>query len=245
MRKWIVCILAGLILLGIGGKLFVDMAYSGAILLNNPSDKKYPVKGVDVSLYQGNIDWAVLETQNIKFAFIKATEGSGYVDPKFAYNYEQAQKTKLRVGAYHYFSYDSSGKTQAELFISTVPKIENMLPPVIDVEFYGDKEINLPDIAIVRSELNVMIEELQNHYGCTPIIYAVKKTYDLFIADSFPDCDIWIRDVILTPKLSDGRTWTFWQYTNKKKLDGYSGEERFIDMNVFSGTESEFEKYPK
>lgn len=45
------------------------------------------------------------------------------------------------------------------------------------------------------------------------------------------------------PSLSDGREWTFWQYTNRKRLEGYEGEEKFIDMNVFYGTIDEFELY--
>ena len=227
------------------GGLLSLLIYNGVILLNNPSDKNYPVKGVDVSSYQGDIDWSVLEAQNIKFAFIKATEGSGFVDPMFRENYGQAQKTALRVGAYHFFSYDSSGKTQAEHFISVVPKTENMLPPVIDVEFYGDNEKHPPASAAVKKELSAMIETLKEHYGRYPVIYAVKKSYDLYIADAFSECDIWIRDIIFKPRLSDRRAWTFWQYTNRKKLEGYNGKEKFIDMNVFHGTTDDFNNYAK
>ena len=61
------------------------------------------------------------------------------VDDNFAYNYSEARKTGLRVGAYHFFSYDSEGSTQADNFIETVENFEGMLPPVIDLEFYGDK----------------------------------------------------------------------------------------------------------
>ena len=222
---------------------FAVLVYSGVILLNNPSDKDFPVKGVDVSKYQGDIDWKVLETQNIRFAFIKATEGSSFVDEKFEYNYKQAQKTELAVGAYHFFSYDSSGKSQAEHFMSVVPKTEKMLPPVIDIEFYGNNEKNPPNKETVQKELGDMVEKLKNHYGCYPIIYAVEKSYDVYIAGSFFDCDIWIRDVIFRPKLSDGRAWTFWQYTNRGKCKGYKGEERFIDMNVFYGTKEDFDNY--
>ena len=98
------------------------LIWNGVILLNNPSVKKYPIRGVDVSSYQGDINWPVLASQNISFAFIKATEGSTSVDDNFEYNYIQAQKTNLRIGAYHFFSYDSSGKTQADNFIATVKK---------------------------------------------------------------------------------------------------------------------------
>lgn len=120
--------------------------YNGIIIFNYPSEEKYEIRGIDVSAYQGNISWSVLSEQGIKFAFIKATEGSSFVDEKFNINYEKANKTNLKIGAYHFFSYDSEGSAQADNFIKNVPKTEDMLPPVVDIEFYGDKYINIPDI---------------------------------------------------------------------------------------------------
>lgn len=227
------------------GVVMFFLISNGIVLLNNPSSKDFPVRGVDVSAYQGEIDWQKLSGEDIQFAYIKATEGSGYVDDKFAQNYENAQKTDLRIGAYHFFSYDSSGETQAENFIKTVPKSDDMLPPVIDVEFYGDKKENLPDKEKTQKELDTLIAKLEEYYGKTPIIYATEKSYKLYIADKYDRCDIWIRNVYMKPKLSDGREWTFWQYTNKEQLGGYSGDEKYIDMNVFNGSESDFESYSK
>lgn len=227
------------------GAIMFLLVYNGIVLLNNPSSEEFPVRGVDVSVYQGKIDWQKLSEEDIQFAFIKATEGSGYVDDKFSQNYENAQKTGLRIGAYHFFSYDSSGETQAENFINTVPKTDDMLPPVIDVEFYGDKKENLPDKDKTQNELDKLISKLEEYYGKTPIIYATEKSYELYIADKYDNCDIWIRNVYTKPKLSDEREWTFWQYTNKEQLSGYSGDEKYIDMNVFNGNESDFESYGK
>lgn len=221
------------------------LTYKGIIILNNPSTDKYPVRGVDVSSYQGEIDWNKLSHNHIQFAFIKATEGSTFVDDRFSYNLSAALKTNLRIGAYHFFSYDSSGKTQAENFISNVPIIKNMLPPVIDVEFYGDKEKNPPDKVSVQKELNVLINTLQDHYGVKPIIYATEKSYQLYIADCYNDYDIWIRNVLSQPSLSANHRWTFWQYTDREKLDGYNGKEKYIDMNVFFGTQYDFDMYAK
>jgi len=221
------------------------LIWNGFFLLNNPSQQQYPVRGVDVSSYQGNIDWETLSSQGISFVFIKATEGSTFVDPNFDYNYRQAQKTNLRVGAYHFISYDSSGEAQANNFIQNVEKCANMLPPVIDIEFYGDKEKNMPEQSAVRKQLSILVEMLESNYGMIPIIYATKKSYSLYISGAFEDYDIWIRNVLSTPKLTDGRAWTFWQYTNRERLDGYAGKEKYIDLNVFFGTEAEFESYTK
>ena len=224
--------------------LFFALIWNGVILLNNPSMERYPVRGVDVSSYQGEIDWDTLASQNISFAFIKATEGSSYVDPYFAENYQQAQQTGLRIGAYHFFSYDSSGETQADHFIATVSPVETMLPPVIDLEFYGDKEANPPSPETGRPQLDILLERLEEHYGRKPILYATEKSYALYLAGAYSEYDIWIRNVVTNPSLSDGRDWTFWQYTNRAKLEGYRGEEPYIDLNVFRGTPEEFQTYP-
>ena len=221
--------------------LMVFLVQNGIILLNNPSAEDYPIRGVDVSHYQGEIDWDKLCESDVSFAFIKATEGSNYIDPKFEYNWSEAAETDLRVGAYHFFSFDSDGKAQAENFIANVPVTEDMLPPVIDIEFYGDKADNPPKKKEVKAQLDVLVEALYEHYGTMPIIYATHQSYNLYIADDYKDCPIWIRDVIMTPYLSDNRDWTFWQYTNRERLEGYKGEEEFIDMNVFCGTAEEFE----
>ncbi len=220
------------------------LVYNGIILLNNPSEKKYPVRGVDVSHYQGEIDWELLASQNIDFAFIKATEGSSFVDPKFQYNFSEAQKQTLAVGAYHFFSFDSKGASQAQHFINTVPPFDGMLPPVIDLEFYGDKQENPPNCEDVEMELKTLLTDLEEFYGLKPIIYCTKETYDLYIANDYSDYDIWIRDVYARPTLCDNRDWTFWQFTNREKLSGYDGAEKFIDVNVFNGSEQDFLEYP-
>lgn len=215
--------------------------FLGIIKFNNPSKEQYPVRGIDVSAYQGEINWKKLSEQDIQFAYIKATEGSSFVDEYFQKNYKNAQETNLKIGAYHFFSYDSDGATQAENFIKNVEKIDNMLPPVIDVEFYGDKKKNPTNKEQVQEQLKILIDKLKENYGITPIIYATNKSYKLYIANNFEDCEIWIRDIIKFPNLPDSREWTFWQYTNRERLEGYSGKEKFIDMNIFNGSQQEFE----
>lgn len=244
-KKLIITCVSVFLFLILSGGIIILLFYNGILLFNNPSIKEYPVRGVDVSSHQGEIDWEVLANNNIQFAFIKATEGSSFVDAYYSRNYENAIKTNLRVGAYHFFSYDSPGVTQAQNFISVVLKTGDMLPPVADVEFYGDKEENVPDKENVIKELSDFLFALEEHYGKKPIIYAVKKTYDLYIAGNFDDYDIWIRNIFSRPSLSDNRNWIFWQYTNRAVLDGYSGKEKYIDINVFYGSQDEFENYAK
>ncbi len=225
--------------------LFASMVFNGTIILNVYQSNQYDIKGIDVSHYQGQIDWDVLASQNISFAFIKATEGSSFVDPNFTDNFAEAGKTSLEVGAYHFFSYDSSGQTQAENFINTVIPFEGMLPPVIDVEFYGDKEKNPPTREQVSQQLKVMLDLLEEHYHQKPIIYATGKSYELFLSNDYEEYDIWIRNVFTKPKLSDGRQWVFWQYTDHDQLAGYHGKEKYIDVNVFYGDHEQYAEYLK
>lgn len=226
--------------------ILASLIWNGVILLNDPSEEDYPVRGVDVSHYQGEIDWAVLSAENIDFAYIKATEGASYTDKCFEYNYNEAIKTDLRVGAYHFFSFESGGDAQAEHFIETVPKADNMLPPVIDLEFYGEFAKKPPDKNKVTAELDKMIEALYDHYGVMPVIYTSEQEYSLYVTGGYAENAVWIREVYRNePNLGDGREWTFWQYTNRERLEGYNGDERFIDMNVFNGSKEEFENFGK
>ena len=218
------------------------LLYLGIVHINNPSKAKYPVNGVDVSAYQGQVDWDTLSSQDIDFAYIKATEGSTFKDSCFEYNWKEAGETDLRIGAYHFFSFESSGEKQAANFIDSVDAIPMMLPPVIDVEYYG-KYQNEDDIDVVeiRAELRNMINILKEEYGVNPVLYVSEETYNTIVAQEFSDCDIWYRSVY--GKIDGDLDWTFWQYSNRHRLNGYEGEEPFIDMNVFYGTKEEFESY--
>lgn len=242
-KKRTIIIIAVILAVLLFGVILNSLVWRGYIILNAVNVIKYPVRGIDVSHYQGDIDWNTLAKADISFVFIKATEGSSYVDDRFAYNYENAAKTKLPVGAYHFFSFDSPGKTQAKNFINTVEPYEGMLPPVIDLEFYGGKHNNPPARDSVEHELGDMISTIETHYGLKPIIYVTEEAYEAYIVGGYADYNIWIRNVKTKPSLSDGRAWTFWQYTNRERLKGYSGEEKFIDMNVFVGNEADWSKY--
>ncbi len=120
-----------------------------------------------------------------------------------------------------------------------------MLPPVIDVEFYGDKEKNPSAREQVSEQLKVMLDLFEKHYNQKPIIYATEKSYELYLTSDYDEYDIWIRNVISKPKLSDNREWVFWQYTNRDKLDGYKGKEKYIDVNVYNGNVEEYSEYLK
>lgn len=205
---------------------------------------RYEVRGVDVSHYQGDIDWEKMSDENIDFAYIKATEGSSHVDEKFRRNWKNIEQTNLYYGAYHFFSFDSAGETQAQNYISTVGSLDGKLIPVVDVEYYGDKESRKKELdreAITR-ELDVLLRALEEEYRIKPILYTTYSAYHDFIEGSFDEYGLWIRNVYYTPDLGMKGRWLYWQYTDRTTFDAYAGEEAYIDMNVFAGSRAEFSK---
>lgn len=220
-------------LIAVFSVLMCILILSGRVKITPLFAAKYELDGIDVSHYQGNIDWDKIREQGIDFAFIKATEGSSHVDPCFAENWNKAGKTSLMTGAYHFFSFDSSGESQARHYIDTVGTLQGKLAPVIDLEYYGDKERNPPSKEDVKTNLTAMLHALEEHYHVKPIIYTTYKAYRDFIKGEFEEYPLWIRNVYYPPIYME---WTFWQYSDREVLEGYEGSEKYIDRNVFRGS---------
>jgi lysozyme len=171
MKRKILILLISLILLVLLSGLTSALLYTGVIHINNPSRSKYPVRGVDVSHHQGEVDWDKLSKEDISFAFIKATEGSKYKDEQFDRNWSKAAATDLRIGAYHFFSLDSPGADQAENFCNTVGAVKDMLPPVVDVEPYGNyQDPGQLDKEKMLAELSDFLVGVESYYGLKPIL---------------------------------------------------------------------------
>ena len=116
-----------------------------------------------------------------------------------------------------------------------------MLPPVVDVEPYGNySDPDQLDTEKMLSELGDFMDSVEAYYGKKPVIYTIEEWLPV-IQEEFDDYDVWIRDVYGKPDPSI--KWTFWQYSNRHVLAGYSGTERYIDMNVLYGDEETFINY--
>ena len=102
--------------------------------LNHPDPARFPIWGVDVSHHQGPIDWPKVASEpHVAFAFIKATEGGDWTDPRFATNWREARAAGLLVGAYHFFTFCRPPLDQARHFLTTAPREPDALPAVLDV----------------------------------------------------------------------------------------------------------------
>lgn len=231
-----------LILLGIIFVLLISiLVFVIALIQKNLNASKISrVIGVDVSAYQGEIDWKELEEQGIYFAYIKATEGSDYLDSRFEENWKNIDKTNIKKGAYLYYVFSEDGDDMADYFIENVPRASNSLPPVIDIEIDNSISDKLPEKKTVINNLKKLIENLEDYYRIAPIIYTNLYTYDTYLENSLGDLKFWICDVSNEyPDISDDE-WLFWQFTWRGMYNGYEGSSQFIDLDLFNGNLKEF-----
>lgn len=235
IRIYIFRSLLSLLILGL---LLVIAFYMGYLRANYPSYGRFPIQGIDVSHYQGKIDWKALDKKQVRFAFIKATEGGDFKDKYFLENWSAAKSEGIAVGAYHFFTFCKSGAIQAQNFIASVPKETKVLAPVIDLEYGGNCKLKKSKTEVLL-EIDTLIALLTAHYEKSPILYVTNAFYQDFDIGKYKDCPIWIRDIYKEPKLPDARKASFWQFSNRGRLQGI---DAFVDLNVFYGTEAEFKQ---
>lgn len=199
----------------------------------------FAVHGVDVSRWQGNIDWQTLRSQGANFVYIKATDGGDHLDPMFRKNWDGAHRAGLKRGAYHFFYWCRVASEQADWFIRNVPKVEGALPPVIDVEYnhLSSCKRRLPRAKVIE-KMQVFMDRLEAHYGQRPIIYTAPDFYEDNLKGEFKNYPFWLRSVAAHPSKRYGnRDWVFWQYSGSGLSQGVNGK---IDLNVFNGGEKQW-----
>lgn len=196
----------------------------------------YEVHGIDISHYQGKIDWELL-THNreaqfpIHFIFLKATEGGDHGDDTFTQNFGQARKYGFIRGAYHYFIPKTDARKQADFFIRTVQLAKGDLPPVLDVETTGKQSPQE-----LKTAVKTWLDRVEAHYGVKPILYTSYKFKKRYLSDSiFNAYPYWIAHYYVDSVRYEGK-WHFWQHTDVGTVPGIEEE---VDLNVFNGTMEE------
>lgn len=238
-RKYLF-MLATFSILGIGGVIGL-LFYFGIIYVNDPNHRQFPIRGIDISSHQQQIDWARLDRSTINFILMKATEGGDFKDRRFKSNWQNAKQQGTIVGAYHFFTFCKSGREQAKNYIDTVPKMAGILPPVIDLEFSGNCR-SQPTQAGLEAELNTFIAIVEKHYRKRPILYVTYEFYDRYLRDRYVQQPIWISDFYSfnkLPILVDGKQWLFWQYSERGRV---AGIPTLVDLNVFNGDKTQFDR---
>ena len=188
------------------------------------------VQGIDVSHYQGVIDWGLVAQAGMAFVFIKATEGTSEVDPQLQDNWSGAGAAGLLRGAYHFFQPGEDPRQQAEHFLSVVQTLPGDLPPVLDIEIPGEA-------SEIIAGAQAWLDAVEQATGKAPILYTSPGFWaglGVSVAgfDRFP---LWIAEYGVTaPKIPEGwTTWSFWQFSESGTVSGIEGS---VDLDLFQGT---------
>jgi len=197
-------------------------------------------KGIDVSHWDGAIDWAKMKAAGVEFAFMKATEGTTFTDPAFATYWREAPQDGVIRGAYHFFRPAVDPIQQADFFVATagIPGPGD-LPLTLDLEVTD----NLPAATVAKAALAFLgrVEELS---GRVPIIYTSARVFDTVLAtpSGFDHYLLWDAQWNVTcPSISSPTwtRWTVWQYSNTGQLGGLSN----LDVNLFNGSVTDLEQF--
>jgi GH25 family lysozyme M1 (1,4-beta-N-acetylmuramidase) len=200
-------------------------------------------EGIDVSHWQGTIDWTKVRAAGKRFAYIKASEHTSFVDNKYQTNRANAKAAGLYVGAYHFARPDStSGDAVAEAdhFIETADWARGELRPVLDLEDTG----GLSSTAL-QSWVRSFLDRVYQRTGVRGVIYvspsfwSTKMGNSTWFAKNGYDV-LWIAHWTTASAPSvpaenwGGKSWTFWQYTSDGSVPGISGR---VDLDRYRGTD--------
>ena len=192
----------------------------------------YSIHGIDVSKYQRIIAWEEVQKMKVKniqlrFAFIKATEGIGNTDEQFYRNWKKAKANGIIRGAYHFFISSKDGKMQAENFIDKVELQSGDFPPVLDVE-----QLNGISVSELKKEVKKWLDVTENYYHVKPIIYTNVDFYNRCLGSEFDEYPLWVAHYYQLQQPRINRGWIFWQYSDEGHVNGIISK---VDFNVFGG----------
>ncbi len=189
--------------------------------------------GIDVSRYQGTIDWELVAGEDVKFAYIQISRKIDDIDAKFETNWESAKNVGILRGAYQRFQPDEDVLGQANLFLEKLgPFVEGDLPPMLDVEDSGDLSADAISLSVRQ-----WLEHVEAELGVRPIIYTGRYFWqDTLESADFTDYPLWIAHYTqgcpTIPEPWDD--WALHQYSSQAVLAGIT--ENTVDVNHFNGT---------
>jgi GH25 family lysozyme M1 (1,4-beta-N-acetylmuramidase) len=191
------------------------------------------VEGIDVSSWQGAIDWSAVAGAGIKFAIVRIGDGS-YHDRYFAANWAGARSAGLIRGAYQFFEPGQDALMQADLVVAAVGRLgPGDLPVTIDVEAPSP---GVSSAAYARS-IHQWVDRVTAGTGRAPMIYTGRYYWDPYVASSdFTSLPLWHAQYTTAacPNLNDRWSdWAFWQYTSSGRVAGIAGN---VDRNRWNGT---------
>jgi GH25 family lysozyme M1 (1,4-beta-N-acetylmuramidase) len=206
----------------------------------SPAESAGQLQGVDVSQYQGYIDWrAVARTQH--FAIARATLGNSYVDTYYAVNRYRARNAHVRFGAYHFAkpgtNYNDAVR-EADHFVRTAQLRRGDLIPALDIEVNGGLGVRA-----LQTWVRTWLARVAWKVGAKPMIYASPSFWTTYMGNTTWFANngyktLWIAHWNVTsPRVPaanwGGRGWTFWQWTSCGRVSGISG---CVDRDRYNGS---------
>jgi lysozyme len=207
-----------------------------------------PVIGIDISHFNGEIDWESIPKNRVKFVFIKATQGSVYFDSNFTKNVEGANRVGLKVGVYHFFNFCDDVRSQFANFAHSLAKAsvnKETTPISLDVELWPSQSgSNIPGLAReancavhsgndkIRSDIQFMSDLIKSKYGVKPILYGNDYLLDQVLGqEMIKQFTVW-RFKLGLYKGPPKQPWDIWQYSINERVSGINNT---VDMNILNG----------
>lgn len=196
-----------------------------------PSDSRL-FQGIDVSEWQGEIDFEAVARSGIEIVYIRASEGTDYIDPYFRDNYEEAKANGLRTGFYHFLTATNTEEAEAEarFFVANIKGTKPDCKLAMDFEVFDGLAIDE-----INEISRVFLETVQKLSGKECVIYSdaynARETFNEELAKRYP---IWVADYFVEEPADNGKwsTWVGFQYTDRGRINGI-GEN--VDRDYFTG----------
>lgn len=189
--------------------------------------------GIDVSHYNGVVDWKKVADSGIAFAYVKATEGTQTKDPQFSANYAGVKDNGLLRGAYHFFHPSLDAKAQSANFLQLVSILgAGDLPPALDVEIAENQ-----NASTIAKGVQQWLDLVETALGRTPIIYTGASFWNANVGKTgnFAKYPLWVAHYTSkpSPNIPSAFTdYTLWQYSESGSVAGITGT---TDLNRFKG----------
>lgn len=194
------------------------------------------IPGIDVSHWEGEIDWKLVLIAGYKFVYTKATESTTYTDDTLVPNVNGAGAVGIPIGAYHFYRLAADPKTQADYFLSKIKDLPLDLPPALDFE----EQASIAPVTVAKN-LKIWLDTVEAGVGRKPIIYSSAYYWNTYVGNPSwsSDYGLWVANYTAAPEPLLPKAWKsylIWQYTDKGNVSGIQGN---VDLNRFNGTEAE------
>jgi lysozyme len=187
-----------------------------------PSRSEFEVQGILVSEANGKPNWSTLGATGVDFAYLTATEGALKRDASFQSNLEAIKEIGgIRYGAVHHFDTCRLASDQATLFITTVPRSANALPPAVQLDF-SDTCDGRPNRPLILSELATFLSQVEAHSGVPAVLLLDKEFEEEYQVSKSIDRNVWLESNWFLPDYS-ARPWVMWTANKSRHVGGIDG----------------------